>query len=190
MGGCEWLQGMLTKNLIDFILKFVASNMYTYQNAYLTALDMISSGRASREVLSYLALSAERSAESESVSSILVLDESGVLRNGASPRLPGDYLKAIDGLVPNPEVGTCAAAAATGRIVITENFFEDSKWAELRHLPLALGFKGAWSFPIKNPEGKVIGTFGTYFKSTRQPTKREIDGTQMLAKAAAVAINR
>ena len=52
-------------------------------------------------------------------SSILVLDEQGLLRNGSSPRLPGDYLQAIDRLKPHPEIGTCAAAAATGELVIT-----------------------------------------------------------------------
>lgn len=142
------------------------------------------------EVLSYLTVAAERSAEVDSVSSILVLDEAGLLRNGASPGLPADYLDAIDGLRPRDNLGTCSAAAATGRMVITEDFYEDSKWPELRHLPLALGFKGAWSVPIKNPEGSVVGTFGTYFRSKRIPSQREIDGVHLLAKAAAMAIIR
>src|ERR1051325_7768680 len=50
--------------------------------------------------------------------SILVLDQHGLLRNGASPNLPSDYLEAINGLKPDPRVGTCAAAAATGCIVL------------------------------------------------------------------------
>jgi hypothetical protein len=70
---------------------------------------------------------------------------------------------AIDGLKPNAEVGTCAAAAATGNVVITPSFYADNKWAELRHLPLALGYVGAWSMPIKTYDNRIIGTFGTYF---------------------------
>jgi GAF domain-containing protein len=119
------------------------------------------------------------------VSSILLLDKSGLLRNGCSPKLPYDYLTAIDGLKPNAFVGTCAAAAATGSVVITKDFKSDDKWAELRHLPLALGFQGAWSMPIKTPEGKVIGTFGTYFKVQREPSSEEIEAVQCLASVAA-----
>jgi len=109
----------------------------------------------------------------------------GLLRNSASPNLPGDYLKAIDRLRPNPNVGTCAAAAATGCVVITPDFHADEKWAELRHLPLALGFVSAWSMPIKSSNGYVLGTFGTYFRESRQPTKNELEAVQRLAVAAA-----
>lgn len=162
--------------------------MATYKSAYENALQMISEGYSSREVLHYLTKAAESLSGTDTVSSILLLDDAGTLRNGASPRLPDDYLKAIDGLRPNPNVGTCAAAAATGLMVITEDFCADSKWAELRHLPLALGFKGAWSMPIINAEGKVTGTFGTYFSTRRTPTVEEIEGIGLLADAAARAL--
>jgi GAF domain-containing protein len=96
-----------------------------------------------------------------------------------------DYLRAIDGLKPDAKVGTCAAAAATGCPVVTLDFRADDKWAELRHLPLSLGFVGAWSMPIKSAEGKVLGTFGTYFRDRRSPTPEERRGVEFLANAAA-----
>ena len=117
-----------------------------------------------------------------------MLNEDGVLRNGASPNLPVDYLTAIDRLKPDAKVGTCAAAAATGLVVITPDLRADDKWAELRHLPLALGFLGAWSVPIKAPSGKVLGTFGTYFRERRSPTPDERKGVELLAQAAALAL--
>jgi hypothetical protein len=79
-------------------------------------------------------------------------------------------------LRPDANVGTCAAAAATGCAVITRDFLADDKWVELRHLPLALGFVGAWSMPIKSPTGRVLGTFGTYFRERRHPTPEERRG--------------
>lgn len=164
--------------------------MIKYEAFYKEALQMINSGSPNHEVLAFLSTAAERAADSDTTSSIMVLDEAGLLRNGASPRLPSDYLRAIDGLKPDPEVGTCAAAAATGCVVVTEDFCDDDKWAELRHLPLALGFKGAWSVPIKNNDGKVLGTFGTYFTTKRIPTPREMQGIQLLARAAALALIR
>ena len=120
--------------------------------------------------------------------SILLLDKDGLLRNAASPQLPDDYLRAIDGLKPNANVGTCAAAAATGLVVLTPSFYADNKWAELRHLPLALGYLGAWTMPIKNGDNKVVGTFGTYFRQHREPSKEEMKGTELLVSAVAAVL--
>ena len=159
-----------------------------YEEIYERAVGMINTFHSKNEVLSYLIRCAENLAGSDTVSSILVLDEDGLLRNGSSPRLPKDYLQAIDRLKPHPNLGTCASAAATGKFVITEDFCDDSKWAELKHLPLALGFKGAWSMPITNKEGKVLGTFGTYFTKRRIPSPNEIEGIGLLARAAALAL--
>ena len=120
--------------------------------------------------------------------SILALNEQGLLRNAASPNLPADYLAAIALLKPAPLVGTCAAAAATGNVVFTPDFRADDKWAELRHLPLSLGFIGAWSMPIKSLAGIVLGTFGTYFREPRLPTESEREGVGQLAIAAALVL--
>lgn len=153
-----------------------------------TVLDvdqMLEDGIPKHKILARLVDAAESFTGGESVSSILVLDEGGRLRNGSSPRLPQDYLSAIDGLRPNANVGTCAAAAATGSMVITSDFRDDDKWAELRHLPLALGFICAYSIPIKGPLGEVLGTFGTYFREQHKPTQSEIEAVSELADAAA-----
>ena len=129
---------------------------------------MVQAGVPQHDILTRLALEAEILAGLGAVTSILVLDADGLLRNGASPHLPADYLVAIDRLKPDATVGTCAAAA-TGSVVLTPDFCADDKWAELRHLPQSLGFIAAWSVPIKAPDGTVLGTFGTYFRDRRYP---------------------
>ena len=148
----------------------------------------LAAGASRGEVLTLLARAAEAVAGDDATVSILVLDDEGLLRNGASPDLPDDYLAAIDGLQPDAGVGTCAAAAATGTIVVTPDFYADDKWAELRHLPLALGYVGAWSHPIKSEAGRVLGTFGTYYRTSRTPTPAEIRAVERLAAAAALAL--
>lgn len=152
------------------------------------ARNMVGQGKPRREILMHLATVAESVSPTQAVASILVLDENGLLRNGASPNLPADYLDAIDRLKPDPKVGTCAAAAATGEVVVTPDFRDDNKWAELRHLPLSLGFVGAWSMPIKAKDGRVLGTFGTYLRDRREPSDDERDSIRRLASAAALAI--
>ncbi|WP_187770633.1 GAF domain-containing protein [Cognatilysobacter lacus] len=140
------------------------------------------------DVLAGLAHAAEAVAGEGCAASVLVLDDAGLLRNGASASLPSHYLAAIDGIQPHPDVGTCAAAAATGEIVLTPNFLDDGKWTELRHLPLAIGFVGAWSMPIKARDGRVLGTFGTYFRDIREPGDIERAALQRLARVAAEAL--
>jgi GAF domain-containing protein len=154
------------------------------------AQGLISAGASRADVFSCLIEAAERIGEPRAVASILVLDEQGLLRNGHSPGLPNDYLAAIDRLKPHPRLGTCAAAAATGKMVVTPDFLSDDKWAELRHLPSSLGYVGAWSMPIKSPRsGAVLGTFGTYYRDRREPTPREIEAIRRLAAVAARALD-
>jgi GAF domain-containing protein len=154
------------------------------------AESLISAGAPRNEVLAHLVKAAEQIAPPGAVASILVLDEHGLLRNGASPQLPRDYLDAIDRLKPDAGVGTCAAAAATGSPVVTCDFRADDKWAELRHLPLALGFLGAWSMPIKAEDGEVLGTLGTYFREVREPTEHEVAAIGRLVVVAARVLRR
>lgn len=149
---------------------------------------MVQQGAPLRDVLSQLTTVVEAVGKDRTVASILVLDREGLLRNGASPNLPSDYLDAIDRLKPDARVGTCAAAAATGEIVDTPSFYDDDRWAELRHLPLALGFLGAWSQPIKDAQGRVLGTLGTYFREHRNATPAERETVALMAAVAAEAI--
>jgi hypothetical protein len=152
------------------------------------ATRLIDERRPLHEVLALLATTVEALSPVPAVASILLLDQDGLLRNGASPNLPADYLRAIDRLQPRADVGTCASAAATGCAVFTTSFLLDQKWAELRHLPLAIGHKSAWSCPIKGVDGRVLGTFGTYFREERLPSDEEQDRVARLATVAATAI--
>ena len=152
------------------------------------ALRMIAGREPLNQVLAFIASAAEELCDRKIVASILLIDREGLLRNGASPNLPADYLDAIDRLRPHPDVGTCAAAAATGNVIVTPDFLDDSRWSELKHLPLALGFRGAWSMPIKDEDGRVLGTFGSYFFEPRTPTEHERTVVAELMPLAAHAI--
>src|SRR5687767_9426905 len=55
---------------------------------------------------------------------------------------------------------------------------------------LAIGLKSAWSVPINGSEGRVLGTFGTYFRTCREPTAAEREIVIGLCRAAALAIER
>jgi PAS domain S-box-containing protein len=163
---------------------------YVTLDAQKHSLEMLVSGSPLDEVLTYLAQVVERQSEGRAVASILLLDERGHLRNGASPGLPESYVNAIDGIKADPEVGTCAAAAARRAVVVTPDIAADPKWRELKQLPLGLGFRAAWSMPIFARDGRVLGTFGTYFRERREPDVLERQVVEVLARTAALAIER
>lgn len=163
---------------------------YATLDAQKHSLEMLVGGSPLDEVLTYLARVVERQSEGRAVASILLLDERGQLHNGASPGLPEYYVNAIDGIKADPEVGTCAAAAARGAVVVTPDIDADPKWRELKQLPLALGFRAAWSMPIFARDGRVLGTFGTYFRERREPEPLERQVVEVLARTAALAIER
>ena len=152
--------------------------------------EMVANGEPTREVLTYLVREAETLSGGAAVCSILLLDGDGLLRDGASPGLPADFLAAIDRLKPDPAVGTCARAAATATVVVTPNLLGDAGWQELRHLPLALGLLAAWSVPIIGRRGLVLGTFGTYFREQRGPRPEERAFVESLAEIATMVVER
>ena len=154
------------------------------------ALEMVVGGSPLAEVLEYLARIVESQSAGSSIASILLLDEQGRLHTGAAPSLPEDYVQAIEGIKADESVGTCSAAAATSKTIISPDIAADPKWQDLKHLPLGLGLQAAWSLPIMAADKHVLGTFGTYFREKRGPTKLERQTVEILAKTAALAIER
>ncbi|MEP7214414.1 MAG: PAS domain S-box protein [Acidobacteriota bacterium] len=154
------------------------------------ALEMVVTDAPLDAILSYLVNIVDELGNGRSVSSILLLDEDNRLRNGASPGLPDHYLKAIDGIAADANVGTCSSAAATGKTVITPDIASDARWVGLAHLPLQLDLQAAWTMPILAKDGSVLGTFGTYFRELREPTAFELQVVELLSRTAALAIER
>lgn len=155
------------------------------------ALEMIDRGEPLSEILTLLCHIVEAEAKSLVRAAILLVDPDGpCLRTGAAPGLPDRYNSAVDGIGISADVGTCAAAAALGRVVVTTDISTDPGWIGIAHLPLGLGFVAAWSMPIIGRDGKVLGTFGTYFSECRAPTEHECELVATLARTAAEAIER
>jgi PAS domain S-box-containing protein len=156
------------------------------------ALELIATGAPLPDALGALTEAVEQQSGGHAVAAILLVDEEDgcSLRTGAAPSLPPEYCAAIDGIKAAPGVGTCADAAARNEVVVTPDLAASPAWAGLAHLPLALGLKAAWSMPIRAADGRVLGTFGTYFRDRRSPTARERQVVEGLCRAAALAVER
>lgn len=154
-------------------------------------LQLLMAGAPIGTVLGELARTVEREHEHEVIAGILLLSgDARRLRHGAAPSLPSTYNAAIDGLEIGPKIGTCAAAAARNETVITSDIASDPGWSAFKQLPLELGLVAAWSMPIRGSKGEVLGTFGTYFRTKREPTEHEQATVAVLAQTAAVVIER
>tara|TARA_R110002049_G_scaffold4601_5_gene32610 strand:+ start:845502 stop:847112 length:1611 start_codon:yes stop_codon:yes gene_type:complete len=126
----------------------------------------------------------------EMIASILLLDESGCLRHGASRRLPKAYCTAIDGVIPGPDVGSCGTAAYTGKRVIVEDIRTDPLWNNAREIALRFSLQACWSEPIVASTGDVLGTFAMYYQVPRAPEQNDLDFVSASANLAALAIER
>jgi diguanylate cyclase (GGDEF)-like protein len=107
------------------------------------------------------------------VCSIIRVDSAGRLRPLAAPSLPQEYSDALDGVAIGPLVGSCGTAAFLGEPVEVTNIKTDPRWHDFKSAALPLGLKACWSSPIKIHDGRVVGTFAFYFRSTRRASKLE-----------------
>jgi len=97
--------------------------------------------------------------------SILLLDNDNKhLRHGAAPSLPDFYSQAIDGLEIGDGVGSCGTAAYLGKTVIVEDIQHHPYWEPYRDLAKQANLHACWSHPIKNNQGRVLGTFAFYHR--------------------------
>ncbi len=159
--------------------------------AQASVLEQIVRGRPLADVLAALCTIVETQAGAGVRAAILLVDADGKrLRSGAAPSLSAAYCDAVDGIAIDGDVGTCCRAAATAMVVRTPDIASCPRWDQLKDLPLAEGLRAAWSMPILSSTGSVLGTFGTYFLEKREPTPEEIALVAVLARTAALAIER
>jgi len=121
--------------------------------------------------------------------SVLLLDKNGkALRHGAAPSLPESYIKAIDGVLIGPEVGSCGTAAYLGKPVIVSDIATSPLWKDYCELALEHNLRACWSVPIFSNSGKVLGTLAMYYNEPRTPTKENLALIELATNLAGIAI--
>lgn len=127
----------------------------------------------------------------EMLCSIMLLDQDGKhLRHGAAPRLPDFYNQAVDGIAIGEGVGACGTAAYRGERVIIEDVQGNTDGGSLRTLLRRANLQSCWSQPIKDHDGRVLGTFAIYHHYPNTPQHAEIMLIENYAALAALAIER
>jgi PAS domain S-box-containing protein len=123
--------------------------------------------------------------------SIFLLDEDSLhLRYGVAASLPEAYRAATDGICIGPNVGSCGTAAYLRQPVFVSDIASDPRWVRFRDFALQSGLRAAWSTPIMSHDGRVLGTFGMYYREVRQPGPGEIQLIDYASRIAGIAIER
>jgi len=121
--------------------------------------------------------------------SILLLDDDGKhLLTGAGPSLPEFYMDALNGVAIGPEVGSCGTAAFKNERVIVEDIQTHPYWEHYKDLAAQAGLAACWSEPIRNPQGKVLGTFAVYNRHCDDFIGADIKLVEHVSSLASMAI--
>ncbi|MBZ9611937.1 diguanylate cyclase domain-containing protein [Rheinheimera maricola] len=153
-------------------------------------LSQISEGAELKAVLHNLVTQVEQ-LHPEMLCSILLLDEDGTtLRHGAAPSLPDAYNQALDGIAIGVGVGSCGTAASTGETVIVADINSHPYWQPYLALAELAKVKACWSQPVKNAQGKVLGTFAIYHHHIAEPSAELLQKIKTYGNLAELAISR
>jgi len=153
-------------------------------------LEMVATGAPLLETLTSLVHLIESQSEGM-FCSVLLLDDDGLrVRQGVAPSLPESYVKALDGAPIGPRAGSCGTAMYLGKQVVVTDILEDPLWEDYRDLAAAAGLRACWSTPILSYQGKVLGSFGMYYREPRSPRREETRLTEIATHLAGIAVER
>ena len=103
--------------------------------------------------------------------SVMTVDDEGIMHPLAAPSMPAHIVSLMECVRMGADVGACGAAAFTGNEVIAHDIAQDPNWCGAAPIFVAANLHACWSSPIKNHEGKVVGTLALYFDSQRTPNE-------------------
>ncbi len=168
--------------------KTASAQMETTLHGQNEVLEMLATGQSLKSTLDVLIQKVE--AQIDQVrGSIYTLDSSGEkFLTAAAPSLPEEVNNAFNGFEVNEKVGSCGPAVTYNKTIIVENIQLDPKWDGFQEFAESNQLGGCWSTPIRNVEGKVLGTFCCFFYEPRKPSEEEMQKVLFAAYLAGIAI--
>ncbi|WPB58264.1 ATP-binding protein [Xylophilus sp. GOD-11R] len=169
----------------------ITSSPYASIERERRALRAIALGQPLNAVLDELLKTVEEQSDQHMLTSILIVTEDGKhLKHGAGPSLPADYNAAIDGIPLDEGVGSCGTGAKRGEPVYVADIANDPLWKDYRELALAHNLRACWSSPIKDVDGKVLGTFAIYYDAPRSPNADDLNAIAQITQTVSLALER
>jgi PAS domain S-box-containing protein len=155
------------------------------------ALELAVSGAPIGVVLNPVAQEARSQVSGDARVALYVVDpDARRLRFGAAAGMSSHYTSAVDGFEIRPTNPACGKVAFTGERILVEDVMTEPLWEPYRALAQQNSIRACWSFPVRSVADKVLGTIAIYYDSPRQPQQEDIDAVELLAKTAALVIER
>ena len=124
------------------------------------------------------------------VTSVLQVDDNGLLHPLAAPSLPSSYFQQLEGLPIGEGVGSCGTAAFRGEPVLASDIDSDPLWRDYREAIRPVGMNSCWSTPILNKQGKAIAVLAFYYAERRGPSAFHRQLVDVIVPLCALALER
>ena len=159
-------------------------------NGQKQVLEMIAGGEPLTDIMTTLLSFIETQAP-EMLCSLLLLEDDGKhLRSCAAPRLPADYLQAVDRIPIGPRGGSCGTAAFRRSAVFVADIATDLLWTDYRDLALAHDLRSCWATPVFDVNHRLLGTFAVYGRTPGDATERHRQLIDIAIHIAAICLSR
>jgi signal transduction histidine kinase len=156
----------------------------------LNILKLIFAGAPLSEVLTIIARLVEAQGKGM-LCTIYLLDKDGRhLRCATAPSLPAQYIAQVDGTPVGPKGCNCGTAVYRREPVYVTDIVSDPLWDDYRHLALPYGLRACWSRPLISSEGKILGTFASYYREVRSPDATDLQLIANASQLVSIAIER
>jgi formate hydrogenlyase transcriptional activator len=125
--------------------------------------------------------------------SVMLVDPSGTkMQQIVAPNIPPSYNDRFVGKPVDREGSPCTKAAHRRIQVLVPDIVSDEQWDVYGWRAIALdhGLRACWSTPIAASDGRVLGTFGIYWREPSTPTAGHQRIIEQITHLAAVVIER
>jgi PAS domain S-box-containing protein len=122
---------------------------------------------------------------------ILVIPEPGAAISAViAPSLPAAWRAYWLGRTPTEQSGAGGTCIHRNRTVTTGDVEFDTFWQGHRAVARSARIRSAWATPIKDAQGRTLGSFEVYRDDVRGPDAEERDALESIAALAGVAFDR
>lgn len=153
-------------------------------------LQELSTGLPLPQLLDKLILAVERDHPGMFCSVLLAHKDGHTLRHAAAPSMGDGWAKATARVSIGAGVGSCGTAACKKEAVFVEDVQTHPFWADFQTAALEARIRSAWSQPIMDSQGHVVGTFAIYQRFAALPGEQERRWLISFAQLAGYIIER
>lgn len=112
---------------------------------------------------------------------IMQKNKDGTLQGFINITNPLKNLTLIEDTISDPDGSAAISSLLTGENYIIGDINEDKTWQKYSAQIKTAGFTACWCVPIKKSDGKVVGSFTSYFKMIKFPLPYHINLLQRAA---------